>query len=204
MYAERIKKISRGLLLIILGIIIGIFSFQTVGNFLEVENIKVNTQKFYELLIPNSIVSVESVKKEGEMYKVLIKLILNNNVNYIEAWVSRDSNILVEGVIYLRDSIKTLEKYKKFIECLNNKGVKIYGLLDSQNYPDAALLTSRQLNLLGRYSYLIFVSCDGDMMQTCVNSGITQFPAVVYDNKVYFGVGDIEWFSNLTGCKFSN
>ena len=108
---------------------------------------------------------------------------------------------MVEGVIYLRDSIKTLEKYKKFIECLNNKGVKIYGLLDSQNYPDAALLTSRQLNLLGRYSYLIFVNCDGEMLNSCISYGINQFPAVIYNNEIYFGLKDINWFSNITGCK---
>ncbi|MEM0324400.1 MAG: hypothetical protein QXW35_00670 [Candidatus Aenigmatarchaeota archaeon] len=199
---DKFKKYLKAIFLVILGGVIGIFLYEFIKSVFEVKNIEIEVKKFYELLVPNSIVSVESIKKDGEMYKVLVKLILNDNVNYIEAWVSRDSSILVEGVIYLKDSVKTLERYKNFVECLNNKGVKIYGLLDSQNYPDAALLTSRQLNLLGRYSYLIFVSCDGDMMQVCIDSGITQFPAIVYNDKVYFGVNDIDWFSNLTGCKF--
>lgn len=201
MPVERFKKYLKTIFLVIFGGIIGIFLYEFIKSIFEVKNVEIEVKRFYELLMPNSVVSVESVKKDGEMYKVLVKVILNNNINYYEAWVSRDLNILVENVVYLKSSVVNLEKYKKFVECLRDKGLRIYGLLDFQNYSQAATLTSYQLNILGRYSYLIFVNCDGEMLNSCISYGINQFPAVMYNNEIYFGLKDINWFSNITGCK---
>ena len=194
---------KRYLRLLIVGIIAGfVIGFASKDYLIEQFNIKTveeSVKKFYELALPGSSVNVESIKKEGEIYKFLLKVSSGNNQQYLEAWVTKDGRILTENVIYLQESIQNIEKFKKFVECLNSKGVKIFGVLDTNRYQNEALLTWQLLNSLGRYSYMIFVNCDNNV-DDCKKIGIKSFPATIYDNKIYEGLLTINQISQITGC----
>jgi len=89
---------------------------------------------------------------------------------------------------------------KNFVDCLYNKGLRVYGATQTNNTAinSATLL---QLNILGRYSPKIYVSCDGDNLQTCIQIGLQALPSIVYNNTAYPGVYSAEYLANLTGCK---
>ena len=147
------------------------------------------------------MVEVEAVKDLGSLYKALLKATSPLGTTYIEVYLTKDGRYLTEGFIKVEESIQKISSLKNFVECLKEKGVKIYGVTNSSQSPQGASATLLQLNLLGRYSYSIFVSCDGDLVQNCVNAKVTQVPSVVYEGNVYPGVKTIEWFEQLTGCK---
>jgi hypothetical protein len=91
---------------------------------------------------------------------------------------------------------------KSFVECLDSKGLKIYGVLNQTENPQGATATLLQLNILGVYSSKLYVSCDGSFVQNCISAGVTQVPSVVFGGRVEAGVKTIEWFESVTGCKF--
>lgn len=194
MLKEKILKI----LPIFVGFLIGLFLADIIFYSIASSDVAKEVERFYSLSLPGTTVSVESIKRDGDFFKVLVKVFDGTNTRYVEAWVSRDGKILSEAVIYLKDSIESLQKYKNFVECLNSKNVKILGILNSSLDPLAAQLTLQQLGLLGRYSYQLFVSCE---VYDCKSLGIQALPAIIYNNQVFYGLRDISWFANLTGCK---
>jgi len=184
--------------LFFVGFLIGLFLADIIFYSVTSGDVVKEVEKFYSLSLPGTTVSVESIKKDGDFFKVLVKVFDGANTRYIEAWVSRDGKILSETVIYLKDSIESLQKYKNFVECLNSKNVRIFGILNASFDPLATQITLQQLGLLGRYSYQLFVSCE---VYNCTSLGIQAIPAIIYNNQVFYGVRDVNWFANLTGCK---
>jgi len=176
------------------GIIIGLFTPKIYTMFTK-KDVGKRVKRLYELANPGLTIELVDVLDEGSMYRVLLKTRGSKGVNYIEVYVTKDGKFLTEGVIFVKESIEQIQKLKDFVDCLENKGVKIYGLSNHT----ATLL---QLNLLGRYSTKLYVSCDGDNLQSCINAGVTQVPSVVINGKVEPGVKTIEWFERQTGCKF--
>jgi hypothetical protein len=158
--------------------------------------IKAEIKRFYELATPGATVEVVSLEEESGIYKAVVKIILTGQASYREAFVTKDGEILTEGVIYMKKSIEQIERMKAFVDCLANKGVKIYGILNQT----ATLL---QLNLLGRYSPTIYVDCSGENLQACISAGITQVPSVVIGRRIEPGVKTIDWFEQQTGCRIS-
>jgi hypothetical protein len=166
------------------------------------EVIKSEIKRFYELATPGAIAEVASLEEESGIYKAIIKITLGNQVSYREAFVTKDGEILTEGVIYMKKSSEQIAKMKAFVDCLATKGVVIYGILNQTASPEGAQATLLQLNLLGRYSPKIYFSCDEPNLQVCINAGITQVPSVAIGNIIYAGVKTIDWFEQQTGCKF--
>lgn len=187
--------------MLVLGIIIGFLLFFLVNLLNENLTIKKTSKmlvEFYELMFPNVKFSVENVKKENGMFKFLLK---GSDGNYREVFVSLGGNYLSGAVISLKESVMQIQKLKNFVDCLYSKGVRIFGMLQSNNTA-INQATSLQLNLLGMYSSKLYVSCDGEALQSCLSIGLRALPAIVYENKSYEGVVfSIDNFSNITGCK---
>jgi len=149
----------------------------------------------YELANPGTNVEVLTLTEESGLYKALIKVIGTTGTNYAEIYVTKDGKLLTQNVIFVEQSIEQIKRLKDFVDCLNSKGLKIYGISNQT----ATLL---QLNVLGIYSTKLYVPCDGDLVQNCIAANVTQVPSVVFAGRIDPGVKTIEWFESITGCKF--
>jgi hypothetical protein len=190
------------LLMFMIGLLIGLVIFG-VYNFVlplvQKSSVAENVRKLYELAL-GSPVSVESVNDFGNLYKILLKVFTQQGPNYLEIYATKDGRYVTESIIYVKESTQQIEKMKNFVDCLYNRGLRVYGATQTDNTAinSATLL---QLNILGRYSPKIYVSCDGDNLQTCIQIGLQALPSIVYNNTAYPGVYSAEYLANLTGCK---
>lgn len=159
------------------------------------EEVAEEVKELYELANPGTQVEIAAILEESGLYKLILKSTGPAGITYREAYVTKDGKLLTENIILVEEFTNQIQMFKDFVDCLDEKGLRIYGL----NNSTATLL---QLNILGRYSGKLYVSCDGANLQTCLNIGIQQIPSVVYNNNVYPGVKTIDWFAQQTGCKF--
>ena len=165
---------------------LGMFYYQDVDS---------KIKSFYELSLPGTQVEIVNKQEEHGMYKILVKVISPLGVTYREAYVSKDGYLLTENPIFVERATEQINKSKNFVECLAGKGVRIYGLSNQTQ-------TLLQLNILGIYGRLLYVPCDGQLVNNCIAANVTQVPSVVINGKVYPGVKTIDWFMQATGCKF--
>lgn len=188
------KKISFILIGVVLGLILGwlLPPFFGFDIFATKQRVGEKVKNLYELANPGSTFSVISISEESGIYKIILKANTPFGTTYREAYVTKDGELLTEGVIFVGKSIEQIAAYKEFVDCLDSKGLKIYGISNQT----ATLL---QLNMLGRYSSKIFVSCDDP--KPCQDLGITQVPSIAYKGEIYPGVQSLNWFETKTGCK---
>jgi len=195
-------KSKPNLIMFMIGLLIGLVIFG-VYNFLlpliQKSSVAENVRKLYELAL-GSPVSVESINDFGNLYKILLKVSTQQGPNYLEIYATKDGRYVTESIIYVKESTQQIEKMKNFVDCLYNRGLRVYGATQTNNTAinSATLL---QLNILGRYSPKIYVSCDGNNLQTCIQIGLQALPSIVYNNTAYPGVYSAEYLANLTGCK---
>jgi hypothetical protein len=175
-----------------IGLIIGSFFPLSLDLLGAKAKIGEKVKSLYELANPGSTFSIISINEESGIYKVVLRADTPFGTTYREAYVTKDGELLTEGVIFVSKSMEQIAAYKDFVDCLDSKGVKIYGISNQT----ATLL---QLNTLGRYSTKIFVSCDDP--KPCQDAGVTQVPSVVYKGEIFPGVQSISWFETKTGCK---
>lgn len=157
--------------------------------------VKNRVKTLFELANPGTNVEILTLTEESGLYKILIKAVGLGGTNYVEVYTTKDGKLLTQNVIFVEQSIQQIKRLKDFVDCLDGKGVRIYGL----NNQTATLL---QLNILGVYSTKLYVSCDGDLVANCVQANVTQVPSVVFAGRVDPGVKAIQWFESVTGCKF--
>jgi hypothetical protein len=191
-------------LTLIFGIVIGFLVSNFIIPMLYKSAAEQKVKKFYELIFPDSKAEIISLKEESGIYKILVKITSAGTVSYQEAYVTKDGKLLStsESTILVESSIEQIEKSKNFVDCLFNKGVRIYGVLNQTENQQGAQATLLQLNLLGRfYSPRLYVSCDAELVQQCLDKGITIVPSVVIGKDIEPGVKTIDWFENKTGCK---
>jgi len=194
---------KKQILSLTLGLIIGLAIFATYNFILPLakkQSVAEDVRKLYEIANPGSSAEISSIQDEGNLYKVLLKLTSSQGTNYVETYVTKDGRFLTENVIFVKESIQQIEKMKNFVDCLFNKGVRIYGATAINN-TQIATATMLQLNILGRYSGKLYVSCDGNNLQNCINMGLQALPALVYNNTAYYGVFNVDYIANLTNCK---
>lgn len=197
------EEMKKNLVWLLLGLLLGssiLFLYQFTLSLIKKKEVGENVRKLYEIANPGSSVEVISLSDHGNMYQVILKISTAQGTNYLETYVSKDGKYLTENVIHVRESIQQIERMKKFVDCLFEKNVRIFGAT-ATNVSEINTATLLQLNILGRYAGKIYVSCDGDALQQCINIGLTSLPALVYENKAYYGVFKAEAIANLTGCK---
>jgi len=190
------------LIMFMIGLLIGLTIFG-VYNFVlplfQKSSVAESARKLYELALGYPV-SVKSINDYGNLYEILFEVSTQQGLNYLKIYVTKDGRYVSENIIYVKESTQQIEKMKNFVDCLYNKGLRIYGATQTNNTAinSATLL---QLNILGRYSPKLYVSCDGDNLQACIQIGLQALPSVVYNNNAYPGVYSAEYLANLTGCK---
>jgi hypothetical protein len=186
---------------LIAGFFIGYFA-SSLYFFIFKSSTEQKIKTFYELVLPGSSAEVMSLKEESGLYKVLVKITSAGSVSYQEGYLTKDGKLLSmsDSTILVETSVKQIEKQKIFVKCLKDKDVRIFGI-NNQTVP-GGVATILQLNILGRiYSPEIFINCDGQLAQQCINAGISQVPSVVVGGNIETGVKTIDWFESKTGCK---
>ncbi len=183
--------VAFGLNLLKPGSVTGLFSNQN--------EISGKVEKLYELVNAGVDVSVVKVEEANGMYKLLLKAVdASGAITYREVYVSMDGGLMSENMILVSDSINRMTKMRDFVDCMDGKGMRIFGLVNHT-------ATSFQFNALGgSYATKLYGSCDGgERAQQCIDAGITQVPTTVYQGKGYPGVQTAEALSALTGCMLS-
>lgn len=188
------KKLSATIAVLAIAVL-SFFVYSQYQTSIETNSIKTNLKSLYELANPTIQAEVAAVNEESGLYKVLIKSTSSAGVNYVEVWVTKDGRLLTQNVIFVKESVAQMTNMKSFVDCLDSKGLKIYGISNHT----ATLL---QLNLLGTYSPKLFVPCDGNLVQNCISAGVEEVPSVVFQKQVYAGMKQIDFLQNITGCKF--
>ena len=188
----------------VLLLVVALFALGYVSFSLSLPKSEVSKkiESLYELANPGTNVEVLSLSEESGLYKALLKVVSPTGTNYAEVYVTKDGKILVQNVILVEQATEQIKKLKDFVDCLDSKKLKIYGVLNQTENPQGATATLLQLNILGVYSSKLYVSCDGSFVQNCISAGVTQVPSVVFGGRIEPGVKTIEWFESATGCKF--
>ena len=146
-------------------------------------------------MLTESEVEVLSVKDEGYVYRLLIRLKLRDGDVIRELYVTKDGKFLTENIMDVPETMTRLGKEKDFAECLSSKGLIIFGQKSEPN-------TLQQLLVIGNYANKIYVDCTEANLQACQQLGIKEIPSIVYNNQIYTGVKSLEWIESLSGCKF--
>lgn len=182
---------------IAVGLAVNSFSSFSLTGLFALDGTPSSLESLYELVNPGIDVEVVKTDDVSGMYKVLFKATdVAGAVSYREAYLSKDGKLLTESMIMVEESIGQLTKIRDFVDCLDGKSLKIAGVSNHT-------ATLVQFNALGgSYATKLYLSCDGELAQQCVNAGITQVPSVIYNNQGYAGAQSIQFFENLTGCKF--
>jgi len=185
---------------LILGVILGSILFSLIGyrfGNISADEAGSKVKDVYELAT-GANVDVMSVIKENEMYKVIAKTIdFLGQESVLEVYVSLDGKLLSERIVELDEYKTSLERQKTFIDCLDEKGLRIFGISNN---------TATQLQLVqilggSRFLSKIYVDCVGENLQGCLDTGIVTVPSVTYQGEIYEGVRTIEWFEEKTGCR---
>jgi hypothetical protein len=150
----------------------------------------------YELTTGASV-NIVGVLKESGMYKVIARVTdLLGQTSVLEVYVSQDGKLLSQNAVKLDELVASLERQRIFIDCLDQKGLKIYGIANNT-------ATQLQLQVLGGSRFLgeIYVNCVDQTLQQCLDAGILTVPSIAYKGEVYEGIKNIEWFEENTGCE---
>ncbi len=192
-------KVTLVLIVALIVSIAGPFTWDMFSNSSSSAGEKVKT--LYELATPGTAFEVLSVNEESGMYKVALKISTASGTSFNEVYVTKDGKLLSEGMVMVEKSTEDIDAAKSFVDCLYDNGLRIYGVLNQSFSAEAASMTSMQLQSLGMYSGKLYISCDGQFLQGCVDLGLQQVPSVVYNNTAYNGVKDVAWLEQATGCK---
>ncbi|HID43763.1 MAG TPA: hypothetical protein EYP30_08350, partial [Archaeoglobaceae archaeon] len=86
------------------------------------------------------------------------------------------------------------EELQKFVDCLNEAGLKIYG---AKWCPHCQNL----VNMLGGYDVVekIYVECT-EQQEVCDSEGVTAYPTIKINGEEYMGARTFEGLSKATGC----
>ncbi|MDI6826253.1 MAG: hypothetical protein QMD36_03605 [Candidatus Aenigmarchaeota archaeon] len=185
---------------LIVGLILGsMLIFLTdyrLGNISPGEASK-KVKDLYELTF-GANVEIISVSEESNMYRVIARVTdYLGQTSVIEVYLSQDGRLVSDRVFKLDEFTSSLQKQSEFIDCLDEKGLKVYGLSTDN-------VTQIQVGyVLGGSRFLskIYVDCDVNPKE-CEDAGIKVIPSIVYENKIYEGLKTLDWFENKTGCRF--
>jgi len=145
--------------------------------------------------LTESDAEVLSVKDEGNLYKILLRLKLTDGDVLREVYATKDGRYFSENVIDVADFNSRLVKERDFAECLKTKGLIVLGQKSEPN-------TLQQLLIIGNFANKVYVECSGANLQACQQLGIQMIPTIIYNKMNYTGVQTREWIESLTGCKY--
>jgi hypothetical protein len=134
------------------------------------------------------------VNEENGLYKVTVKA--NATGVASDVYITKDGTQLFQpGVSDVSQATSGLIAKRAWFDCLASKGLLFYGSTET----NATLL---QLQVFGGTQFVdrIYIGCEGERAQACINANITEVPTFIYENKTYTGAKTLDWFVNLTNC----
>lgn len=134
------------------------------------------------------------VAEESRLYKVTVKA--NATGVASDFYVTQDGEMLFQpGIADLNATTNALLARRGWFECLGQRGLRMFGSTETNS-------TLLQLQVFGGAQFVdrIYVGCEGERAQACVDAGISEVPTFVYGNQSWTGVKTLDWFVNLTGC----
>jgi len=147
------------------------------------------------LVMPGTNASAISVEDKGSVYEVMTLY----REREIPVYISKDGRYLflnaldTSGKTELETTYPT-EELQKFVDCLNEAGLKIYG---AKWCPHCQNL----VNMLGGYDVVekIYVECT-EQQEVCDSEGVTAYPTIKINGEEYMGARTFEGLSKATGC----
>jgi len=191
----KIKPVFAAIVGLIVGLAIGFTVTSSIQTSPAILSKEAAGQLVVDYLAANDVPStLLVVDEENGIYRITVKA--NNTGIASDLYMTKDGQMLLQlGINGVNQSISQLIAKRAFFECLASKGLKFYGSTET----NATLL---QLQVFGGTQFVdrIYVGCEGERAQSCINASITEVPTFVYGNATYTGAKTLDWFVNLTGC----
>ena len=190
-----VDKVYIGIIAVLLLILIYLFA-QSNQNLQDIsgQQAAANAVKdIYDLQYETNSEVLSTVEMNG-VYKVVVRFADFSGQRVTQdVYITKDGRLLTDRFIVTADYRTALQNQKTFIECLSGANLRILGQSN-----DTATL--QQFNVLGTYSYKLFVSCDAANEQSCRDLGVARYPTTIYNNTGYANIYAPAFFSQLTGC----
>jgi hypothetical protein len=184
------------LIIFVLIAAMGILLIPQTLNSASQQKVVENVVATYRTLTESDVEAL-TVKDEGNIYKILLRLKLADGDVLREAYVTKDGRFFSEAgnVFEISNFTATLGKEKSFAECLKEKKFVVFGQKSEPN-------TLQQLLVIGNFANKVYVDCTGANLQACQQIGISTIPVIFYNDQNYTGVQTRPWIEDLTGCKY--
>ncbi|KHO48142.1 MAG: hypothetical protein QT00_C0001G0155 [archaeon GW2011_AR5] len=190
-----VDKVYIGIIAVLVLIVIYLFA-QSNQNLQDIsgQQAAANAVKdIYDLQYETNSEVLSTVEMNG-VYKVVVRFADFSGQRVTQdVYITKDGRLLTDRFIVTADYRTALQNQKTFIECLSGANLRILGQSN-----DTATL--QQFNVLGTYSYKLFVSCDAANEQSCRDLGVARYPTTIYNNTGYANIYAPAFFSQLTGC----
>ena len=183
-------------IIVVLIIIIGFMSLQNTLVIGSQKQVTDSIESLYETLTEGDA-EVLTVKDEGHVYKILLRLKIQGGDALREVYATKDGRFFSESGNFMEvsDIIARLEKDRGFTECLQSKGLLVFGQKSEPN-------TVQQLLEIGNFANKVYVDCVGANLEACIQLGIKEIPTIVYNQMNYTGFRERAWIESLTGCEY--
>lgn len=194
-YRDKSNTVYKAAVVVLFVIAVVLFynSYIATGMASGSDTAKKSVEDIYKLLTDGNA-EVLTIKEEAPgLFKVIVKTgSTGTSVNAQEIYVTADGSLITTNIVKVDDYKNNLEADKKFVQCLFDNGVRVFGM---SNESSSVL----QTQILGAFGSRIFVDCAGNL-QACQQLGVQQFPTTVHNNSGYPGVQPVQTFTQLTGC----
>lgn len=194
-YFGSMEKVYAGIIAVLVVVIAYLFlqSNQNLQD-VSVERAAANTVKdIYDLQYETNS-EILSISEVNGVYRVVVRFndFSGQRVTQ-DVFITKDGKLITDRFVVADNYRAALTAQKNFIECLAGRNLRILGQPN-----DTATL--QQFNVLGTYSYKLFVSCAGASEQSCRDLGVDRYPTAVFNSTGYSNIYGPEFFSQLTGC----
>lgn len=183
-------------IIVVLVLIIAYLFVQSNQNLQDVsgQQTAANSVKdIYDLQYETNSEVLSTVEMNG-VYKVVVRFTDFSGQRVTQdVYITKDGKLITDRFIVADEYRNALQRQKDFIACLAEKNLRILGQSN-----DTATL--QQFNVLGTYSYKLFVSCNAENEQTCQQLGVNRYPTTIYNNTGYANIYAPDFFTQLTGC----
>ncbi len=145
-------------------------------------------------LANNKEVEVVAVDKESDLWKVTVTDGNTTSVFYLTS----DGKYILPALIDVDGFVREARARKEFINCLSDRGVKLYGDKNER-------WTVAQASILGGFQYLgtIFHQIDNETVAYLLSRNVSVIPVFEINGNFYQGLKSIEEIENITGCKLN-
>lgn len=138
---------------------------------------------------------VVNVEREKGLYRLDLRGSKDRLLTY---YVTEDGSSFTRSITSIRSLDEAVKAREDFRDCLENKGVVLYGNLSQR-------LTRSQIQLLGgeRTVAPIYRDVSGnETLVEAVQNGVQKVPAFYYNGSVLSGLNSLNEIERFTGCRY--